>query len=133
MRSRFVDGRLYVIPFESNNKTQLSGGKKEDIDGDLVTFDAWEHSIRVNNVLSSGARHGYRQTPGSPGPRLVCVRHSDRRTDRNCRYARDVAVRVDRRFQGTVSSLPRPMHGTTSTAAQERRNMACRRWRIERS
>ena len=48
------DGRLYVIPFESNNRTQLSGGKKEDIDGELVTFDAWEHSIRVNNVLSLG-------------------------------------------------------------------------------
>ena len=29
--------RLYVIPFESNNQTQLSGGRKEDIDGDLVT------------------------------------------------------------------------------------------------
>jgi len=47
-------GRLYVIPFESNNKTQLSGGRKEDIDGKLVTFDAWEHSIRHNNVLSLG-------------------------------------------------------------------------------
>ena len=46
--------KLYVIPFESNNKTQLSGGSKDDIDGDLVTFDAWEHSIRVNNVLSLG-------------------------------------------------------------------------------
>ena len=46
--------RLYVVPFESNNKTQLSGGSKEDIDGDLVTFDAWEHSIRHNNVLSLG-------------------------------------------------------------------------------
>lgn len=46
--------RLYVIPFESNNKTQLSGGSKDDIDGDLVTFDAWEHSISVNNVLSLG-------------------------------------------------------------------------------
>lgn len=46
--------RLYVIPFESNNKTQLSGGAKDDIDGDLVTFDAWQHSIAVNNVLSLG-------------------------------------------------------------------------------
>ena len=46
--------RLYVIPFESNNKTQLSGGSKDDIDDNLVTFDAWEHSIRVNNVLSLG-------------------------------------------------------------------------------
>ncbi|MDA1052942.1 MAG: ankyrin repeat domain-containing protein [Planctomycetota bacterium] len=46
--------RLYVIPFESNNKTQLSGGNKDDIDGDLVTFDAWNHSIANNNVLSLG-------------------------------------------------------------------------------
>ena len=48
------NGRLYVIPFESNNQTQLSGGKKQDIDGDLVTFDAWDHSIQNNNVLSIG-------------------------------------------------------------------------------
>ena len=48
------NARLYVLAFESNNQTQLSGGKKEDIDGDLVTFDAWEHSIRNNNVLSIG-------------------------------------------------------------------------------
>ena len=54
-RAIAVNGdRLYVIPFESNNKTQLSGGSKDDIDGDLVTFDAWEHSVRVNNVLSLG-------------------------------------------------------------------------------
>ena len=46
--------RLYVIPFESNNKTQLSGGNKDDIDGDLVTFDAWNHSVANNNVLSLG-------------------------------------------------------------------------------
>jgi len=46
--------RLYVIPFESNNKTQLSGGRKKDIDGDLVTFDIWEHSVRHNNILSLG-------------------------------------------------------------------------------
>lgn len=48
------DGKLFVIPFESNNKTQLSGGRKDDIDGELVTFDAWEHSIIHNNVLSLG-------------------------------------------------------------------------------
>jgi YVTN family beta-propeller protein len=46
--------RLYVIPFESNNKTQLSGGAADEIDGDLVTFDAYQHSIKVNNVLSLG-------------------------------------------------------------------------------
>ncbi|MDP6928726.1 MAG: hypothetical protein QF412_03395, partial [Planctomycetota bacterium] len=44
--------RLYVIPFESNNKTQLSGGYK--VDGKLVTFNAHEHSIANNNVLSLG-------------------------------------------------------------------------------
>lgn len=47
------NGKLYVTPFESNNKSQLSGGTGK-IDGDLVTFDANEHSIRVNNVLSLG-------------------------------------------------------------------------------
>jgi YVTN family beta-propeller protein len=46
--------RLYVIPFESNNRTQLSGGKGDNIDGDLVTFDAYNHSIQNNNVLSLG-------------------------------------------------------------------------------
>jgi YVTN family beta-propeller protein len=45
--------RLYVIPFESNNKTQLSGGTGK-IDGVLVTFNAHEHSIANNNVLSLG-------------------------------------------------------------------------------
>lgn len=46
--------KLYVIPFESGNRTQISGGKKENIDGNLVTFDAWQHVIRNNNVLSLG-------------------------------------------------------------------------------
>lgn len=45
---------LYVIPFESNNQTQLSGGSGSKMDGNLVTFDAWEHSIKNNNVLSLG-------------------------------------------------------------------------------
>lgn len=44
--------RLYVIPFESNNKTQLSGGKKSELDGKLVTFDAQDELARSNNVLS---------------------------------------------------------------------------------
>lgn len=44
--------RLYVIPFESNNKSQLSGGNK--IDGNLVTFNAAENTIVSNNVLSLG-------------------------------------------------------------------------------
>ncbi|MBT7918479.1 MAG: YncE family protein, partial [Planctomycetaceae bacterium] len=45
--------RLYVIPFESNNKSQLSGGTGE-LDKEYETFDAWQHSIAVNNVLSLG-------------------------------------------------------------------------------
>ena len=46
--------RLYVLPFESNNQTQLSGGAGNKIDGNLVTFDAYKHSIQNNNVLSLG-------------------------------------------------------------------------------
>ena len=45
------DGRLYVIPFESNNQTQISGCVGP-LDGDLCTFDATEHVITNNNVLS---------------------------------------------------------------------------------
>lgn len=49
------NGKLYVIPFESGNQTQLSGGGRETkLDGNLVTFDAWNHSIANNNVLSLG-------------------------------------------------------------------------------
>jgi YVTN family beta-propeller protein len=43
--------RLYVIPFESNNQTQISGCV-DKIDNDLCTFDAIEHVIDNNNVLS---------------------------------------------------------------------------------
>jgi YVTN family beta-propeller protein len=46
--------RLYVIPFESGNQTQLSGGVGK-LDGNLATFDAVEHSLTHNNVLSIGA------------------------------------------------------------------------------
>ena len=44
--------RLYVIPFESNNRTQISGCV-DQIDGDLCTFDAVVHVIDNNNVLST--------------------------------------------------------------------------------
>lgn len=43
--------RLYVIPFESGNQTQISGCV-DRIDGNLCTFDAVEHVIDNNNVLS---------------------------------------------------------------------------------
>ena len=45
--------RLYVIAFESNNQTQLSGCEAESIDDDVCTFDAVEHVFRNNNVLST--------------------------------------------------------------------------------
>lgn len=48
------EDRLYVVPFESNNQTQISGGTGE-LDGKLSTFDAREHVLDNNNVLSIGA------------------------------------------------------------------------------
>ncbi|MCH2064286.1 MAG: ankyrin repeat domain-containing protein [Roseibacillus sp.] len=69
--------RLYVIPFESNNKTQLSGGYK--IDGDLVTFNAHEHSIANNNVLSLGHVTDIVKHPRVPDRDLYVF---DTRTDR---------------------------------------------------
>ena len=48
------DGRLYVLPFESNNQTQISGCVGQ-IDGNLCTFDAVRHVLATNNVLSLGA------------------------------------------------------------------------------
>ena len=44
--------RLYVIPFESNNQSQLSGCLPSKIDGDRCTYDAIEHAFTNNNVLS---------------------------------------------------------------------------------
>lgn len=79
-RAIFVrNDRLYVIPFESNNKTQLSGGARRDIDGELVTFDAWEHSIRVNNVLSLGHKTDIVKHPDVPDRDLFVF---DTKTDR---------------------------------------------------
>ena len=58
--------KLYVIPFESGNKTQLSGGIKHTIDGNLVTFDAWEHVVRSTNALSAGYRADIVKHPSIP-------------------------------------------------------------------
>ena len=57
--------RLYVIPFESNNQTQLSGGTGK-IDGDLITFDAHKHAVANNNVLSIGAVQDIIKNPRVP-------------------------------------------------------------------
>lgn len=48
---RVRDDNLYVIAFESNNQTQLSGCVGS-IGGDLCTFDIFQHSVATNNVLS---------------------------------------------------------------------------------
>jgi len=45
------EDRLYVIPFESNNQTQLSGCWPF-VPSDICTFDAREHIFTNNNVLS---------------------------------------------------------------------------------
>ncbi|MGJ8662249.1 MAG: hypothetical protein ACSHWU_01305 [Marinicella sp.] len=51
-RAMFVrNNRLYVIPFESNNQTQISGCVGS-LSGGLCTFDATEHVVTNNNVLS---------------------------------------------------------------------------------
>jgi hypothetical protein len=48
-----VGNRLFVIPFESNNQTQISGCVGT-LNGGLCTFDATEHVVTNNNVLSLG-------------------------------------------------------------------------------
>ena len=47
-------GRLYVIPFESNNQSQLSGCFAAAIGTNDCTFDAVRHVFTNNNVLSTG-------------------------------------------------------------------------------
>jgi YVTN family beta-propeller protein len=71
--------RLYVIPFESNNKTQLSGGNgSHRIDGKLITYDAAK-SVRENNVLSKGHVEDVVKAPRFPDRDLIVF---DTRTDR---------------------------------------------------
>ena len=48
-RSIMVKGdKLYVLPFESGNQTQISGGKERAIDGNSVTFDAFYHFLKID-------------------------------------------------------------------------------------
>ena len=58
--------RLYVLPFESNNQSQLSGCRRERIDGDTCTFDAVEHVFTNNNVLSLNYDADIVKNPGLP-------------------------------------------------------------------
>jgi hypothetical protein len=40
------NGKLYVLPFESENQTQLSGGTKNNVDGVTATFDAFNFFLK---------------------------------------------------------------------------------------
>ena len=75
------DDSLYVIPFESNNQSQLSGCRVDvnPIDGDVCTFDAVEHVFSNNNVLSEGYDADIVKNPRLPDRDLFVF---DTRTDR---------------------------------------------------
>ncbi len=51
--------RLYVVPFESNNQTQLSGCWPENIDGELCTFDARAHVTEAPDGNAQSLSLGY--------------------------------------------------------------------------
>ena len=94
--------RLYVIAFESNNQTQLSGCGAESIDGDTCTFDAVEHVFSNNNVLSTNYRADIVKNDDLPDRDLFIF---DTRTDRPLRTVTGVGtllygLAVD--SQGTV-------------------------------
>ena len=91
-------GRLYVIPFESGNQTQLSGGTGKP-DGNLVTFNAWNHSIATNNVLSLGHVVDVVKNPKVPDRDLFVF---DTKTDT---------------LVGTVNTLGTLLHGLTVDSA----------------
>lgn len=69
--------RLHVIPFESNNQTQLSGCVGS-LDGELCTFDALLHVVTNNNVLSLGYSADIVKHPDVPDRDLYIF---DTRTD----------------------------------------------------
>ena len=53
------NGRLYVVPFESNNQTQISGCWPENIDGVLCTFDARRHVTEAAGGAAQSLSTGY--------------------------------------------------------------------------
>ncbi|MEY3602953.1 MAG: hypothetical protein RL169_2197, partial [Armatimonadota bacterium] len=65
------DGKLYITAFESGNQTQLSGGVKP-LGSELATFDAYQHSILNNNVLSIGHKVDIVKNPAVPDRDLFC-------------------------------------------------------------
>ena len=69
--------RLFVIPFESNNQSQLSGCTSEKIDGDICTFDAVEHVFSNNNVLSVNYDADIIKNPSLPDRDLYIFNTAD--------------------------------------------------------
>ncbi len=54
------DSRLYVIPFESNNQTQISGCHPENLGIDpLCTFDAIRHVVEATDGSDQSTSAGY--------------------------------------------------------------------------
>lgn len=54
------DDRLYVIPFESNNQTQISGCHPENLGTDpLCTFDAIVHVVEATDGSNQSTSAGY--------------------------------------------------------------------------
>ena len=49
--------RLYVIPFESGNQTQVSGCLAGDIDGDICTFDVEQQNVTGEGYDSDVTKH----------------------------------------------------------------------------
>ena len=58
--------RLYVVAFESGNKSQLSGCFEGEIGEDGCTFDAVQHVFTTNNVLSLGYQADITEDPDVP-------------------------------------------------------------------
>ena len=81
--------RLYVIAFESNNQSQLSGCLEESIDGDVCTFDAVEHVFSNNNVLSTNYDADIVKNPELPDRDLFIF---DTRSDRQVRVVNGVGT-----------------------------------------
>ncbi|GAB5453592.1 MAG: hypothetical protein Hals2KO_39200 [Halioglobus sp.] len=70
--------RLFVVPFESNNQTQISGCLPHKIDGDVCTFDMLTHVVLSNNILSLGYDADIVVNPALPDRDLFVF---DTRTD----------------------------------------------------
>ena len=86
------DGRLYILPFESNNQRQ-DRWQSRNIRF-LESFDRQQQCVVV------GARRRHRQASESPGSRLVRVRYPNRHTHQDGQHARYAVVWPDGRFEG---------------------------------